>query len=89
MPVVPRIGEFVKFKNEEMGDYFGFEVIEVAYRETGEIEIMTDLLNNIDGRMYSFDDEDEEEFGEYYQSYLREGWMSERGVSSNTRYKDT
>ena len=87
MPAVPRIGEFVKFKNAEMGDYFGFEVLEVTYRESGEIEIMTELFENIDNRMYSF--EDASEFDEYYQSFLREGWVCERGIGPNRRYKST
>ncbi|MEM7118144.1 MAG: hypothetical protein AAF614_37285 [Chloroflexota bacterium] len=50
LPAVPRSGEYVKFKNDEMGDYFGFEVLEVTYRESGEIEVMTDLLNNAEKR---------------------------------------
>jgi hypothetical protein len=37
MPVVPRVGEFVKFKNDKPGEYFAFPVKQVTYRETGEI----------------------------------------------------
>ena len=87
MPTVPRVGEYVKFKNDEMGDYFGFKVTEVTYRETGAIEIMTEPLDFIDDGIHSFDDEDEEEFEEYYDSYLQEGWSSERGIKPNNRYK--
>lgn len=89
MPVVPRVGEHMKFKNDEMGDYFAFDVVEVTYRESGEIEIMTGLLNGDDGREYSFDGEAEAEFEEYYESYLQEGWVCERGVGPNRRYGGT
>lgn len=34
MPSVPRVGEIIKFANEEMGDYFGWKVMEVTYRES-------------------------------------------------------
>jgi hypothetical protein len=85
MPVVPRVGEFIKFRNAEMGDYFPWEIIDVTYRETGMIEVMTDLLDNVDGRGYSF--EEESEFDEYYNSYLSEGWICERGPKENTRYQ--
>jgi hypothetical protein len=60
-------------------------VTEVTYRESGEIEVSTELLDNIEDRGYSFDLE--EEFDEYYQSYLRSGWHSKRGVSENKRVK--
>jgi len=80
---VPRVGEWIKFQNETVGEYFGFQVAEVTYRESGAIEIMTNLLDDVDGRGYSF--EDEEEFDEYYESYLENGWKSDRGVTPNTR----
>ena len=85
MPVVPRVGEFMKFSNSEMGDYFSWEIIDVTYRETGKIEVRMDLLDDIDGRGYSF--EEESEFDEYYNSYLSEGWICEQGPKENTRYK--
>jgi len=87
MPVVPRVGEYMKFTNEEMGNYFAFPVIDVEYKESGEIEVMTDLLDNIDKRMYSFDENNE--FEEYYQSFLKEGWVCGRGIGPNRRYKNT
>lgn len=85
MPSVPRIGELMKFRNAEMGDYFPWKVLEVVYREPGKIEIMTDLLDDLDGRGYSF--EEESEFDDYYRSYLAEGWTCERGPGRNTRYQ--
>lgn len=85
MPVVPRVGEFMKFHNNSVGDYFAWEVTQVTYRESGNIEVWTELLNDIDNRKYSF--EDEEEFDEYFQSYLSEGWRCARGILPNNRYK--
>lgn len=84
MPLVPRVGESVKFLNKTVGDYFPFKVVEVEYRESGQIEVMTDILDNDDNRMYSF--ENDEEFKEYYESYLVEGWICERGIGINKRY---
>ena len=84
MPVMPRVGESMKFRNEKMGDYFAFKITGVIYREDGEIEVWTELLDNIDDRMYSFEEEDE--FDEYFNSYLAEGWSCERGIGPNKRY---
>lgn len=84
MPAVPRAGEFMKFKNAIAGDYFAFRVSEVTYREGGRIEVWTELLDNIDNRMYSF--EEEAEFDEYFNSYLAEGWQCPRGVGPNRRF---
>ena len=39
MPVVPRVGEFLKFRNPVVGDYFAFRVSEVTYREGGLIDV--------------------------------------------------
>ena len=90
MPAVPRKREFVKFQNAIVGDYFGFEVVDVTYRESGAIEVMTNVLNNVDNRMYSFEEEDEAEFEEYINSYIDEGWICERGIEQNnwTFYTD-
>ena len=85
MPTVPRVGEFVKFRNKKVGAYFPWQVSEVTYCESGEIEVWTGLLDNIDGRGYSF--ESEEEFDEYFQSYVSENWRCERGIKPNTRFK--
>ena len=85
LPTVPRVGEFMKFRNEKLGDYFAWEIREVTYREQGEIEVWTELLDDVDGRGYSF--EEENEFDEYHESYLAEGWRSPHSVKPNTRYK--
>ncbi|WP_413114110.1 hypothetical protein [Thaumasiovibrio sp. DFM-14] len=84
LSTVPRVGEFIKFENRVVGDYFGWKISEVTYRENGKIEVSTELLDNIDQRMYSF--EEDEEFQEYYESYLAEGWISPHGIKANTQF---
>lgn len=85
MNSVPRVGEFMKFTSTVLGDYFAWTVTQVTYHESGEIEIWTELLNNIDERGYSF--ESEEELDEYFNAYLAEGWKSPRGFTKNTHVK--
>lgn len=85
LPAVPRVGEWLKFRNETMGDHFGWRVTEVTYRERGPVEVWTHLLDDADGRGYSF--ETEEEFDECYGSYLAEGWVSGRGPGPNRRVR--
>jgi len=86
MKAVPRVGEFVKFKNPIDGETTPFRVTEIIYRESGPIEVWTELLENIDNRGYSF--EEEVELDEYYASYVSEGWRSERGIGLNRRYQE-
>ena len=83
-PSIPRVGEFVKFQNNKIGDYIAFQVTQVTYREGSGIEVWTELLDNIDDRMYSF--EEEPEFDEYFNSYIAEGWSCERGIRPNNRF---
>lgn len=83
LPAVPRVGEWLKLRNDEMGDYFGWRVSEVTYRESGQVEVMTELLEDIGGRGYSF--EDEAEFDDYYRSYLECGWAGD--VTRNRRHR--
>jgi hypothetical protein len=85
LPVMPRVGEYLKFRNAEQGDYIPWKVTQVTYREGGETAVWTELLDNIDDRGYSF--EEEAEFDSYLQSYLAEGWNSGRGIVPNRRYK--
>ena len=81
---VPRVGDFVKFQNGEVGDNYAWDVTDVTFREPGKIEVTMGLLNNVDDRWYSF--EDEAEFNEYCNSYIAEGWSAPGGVSKNTRF---
>jgi hypothetical protein len=87
MPIVPRVGEFMKFRNVAVGDYFAFRVSQITYREDGLIEVWTELLDNVDERMYSF--EDESEFDEYFASYIAEGWACHEGIGPNRRVAGT
>ena len=82
LSAVPRVGEWLKLRNEQVGDYFAWRVVEVTHREAGLVEVMTDLLDD-DGRGFSFDHESE--FDDYHRSYLACGWVGV--VSPNTRYK--
>lgn len=86
LPVVPRVGEFVKFETPQLLDYVAWEITQVTYREKGVPELMTELLDNIDGRGYSFEDEDE--FDEYYAACLQAGWECSRGPTKNTRIRE-
>ncbi|MCB9878101.1 MAG: hypothetical protein H6835_10910 [Planctomycetes bacterium] len=81
MPAAPRVGEWLKLRNEEQGDYFGFRVCEVTHREDGCVELMTELLDDVGGRGYSF--AEEPEFDDYYRSYLACGWQGR--VKANRR----
>ena len=56
---------------------------QITHREGGAIELWTELLDDVDGRGYSF--ESEPDFDECFESYLEEGWTSERGVGRNSR----
>ncbi|OAN19876.1 hypothetical protein A3K86_00030 [Photobacterium jeanii] len=84
-PSVPRVGEYVKFSSASLGDYFSWRVTQVTYRENGYVEVWTELLDNIDDRMYSF--EDDCDFQEYLLAYQTEGWVAPYGVKENTRYR--
>lgn len=86
LPAVPRVGEWLKLRNNEMGDYFGWRVEQVTHRESGPVEVMTGLLDDVDGRGYSF--ESEGEFDSYVASYLACGWSCPHGVRPNPRLRD-
>lgn len=85
MEAVPRVGEFVKFTLQGEDDYVPWRISEITYRETGSIEIWTELLDDVDGRGYSFEDEDD--FDEALSEYQDSGWDCPRGVKANTRVK--
>lgn len=85
MPVVPRVGEWMKFENPVLGDYFAWPVTQITYHESGLIEVWTGLLDDIDKRGYSFDSEPE--FDECLQSYLSAGWRCDRPPGENRRLR--
>jgi hypothetical protein len=52
---VPRVGEHLKLRNAEMGDYFPFRVVEVTHREGAAIEVMTGSSVSVATRSVSTD----------------------------------
>lgn len=68
---MPRVGEFLKLANPEMGDYFGFRVAEVVHREGVPPEVMLERLKPAEGHIAAFD---ESELDEYLASYVTYGW---------------
>lgn len=79
----PRVGEYLKLRNARFGDYFPWRVTEVTHREGGALEVWTELLDDVGGRGYSFEAEDE--FDAYLEAYRAEGWVTPHGVTANRR----
>jgi hypothetical protein len=86
MPVIPRTGEFVKFHAPKISDYVPWKITQITHLESDGIEVWTELLNDIDGRSYSF--ENEAEFDEYHAAYVTAGWQCPRGITQNTRVRN-
>lgn len=86
MQAVPRAGEFVKFTLKGEDDYVPWRVSEITYRESGAIDISTELLDDLDGRGFSFSEE--EEFDETLAEYQASGWNCPRGIKPNTHVKN-
>ena len=85
MQVVPRVGEYVKFTIKGEDDYVPWRISEIIYRESGAIDVWTELLDDVNGRGYSF--EEEEEFDQALHEYQTAGWDCDRGVKPNVRVK--
>jgi hypothetical protein len=68
---MPRVGEYLKLANREMGDYFGVRVAEVVHRERSLPELMLGRLEPAEGSTTAFD---EAELDEYLASYVACGW---------------
>jgi hypothetical protein len=79
---LPRIGEWLKLSNAEMGDYFAFSVREVTHRQGDYPEIVLDRLPPEDGKNVAFD---EVELEEYVASYAAEGWTHESTAQNKER----
>ena len=79
---LPRAGEWVKFANTELGDYFGFKVAEITHRQGGFPELMLDRLPPESGSQAAFD---ESELDEYIASYVAEGWAHRSTVPNKAR----
>ena len=82
---VPMVGNYIKF-NCFNYDYIPWKITQITFRENCKIEVWTELLDNIDNRNYSF--EEENEFLECYNDFLKDNWICERGIGENTRYKN-
>jgi len=69
---IPRVGEWLKLANRELGDYFPFRVGEITHREGSLPELALDRLPPPDGKPGAFD---ESELDEYVGAYRAEGWQ--------------
>ncbi len=70
---MPRVGEWIKFKNDQVGDYFAFRVREVTHRENGIPDVMMEPMEDANGKPEFAGRE--QELDEYVQSYVQEGWL--------------
>lgn len=73
LPLLPRVGESIKFANSELGDYFAFTVEQVTHRENGipEIWATTHELTEWKTKRCHWDTDD---LDSDVSSYLEEGW---------------
>lgn len=60
----PRVGEWVKLRNAEVGNYFAIGIREVTHVEGEDVDVMLADLELAD-----------EELDEYIRSYEVEGWQ--------------
>lgn len=81
---MPRAGEFIRFNNKKMGDYFDFAVDDVTHVEDEDPEITLELWRDENGYNLL---EDETELDEYVESYEAEGWNL-LSIEENTLYKN-
>lgn len=72
LPVLPRTGEFIKIRNQVLGDYFAFEVTEVTHRE-GRIPEIRLRINYHPGD----DLPDDQSLESDINTYVAEGWFLE------------
>src|SRR5688572_26939324 len=78
---MPRVGEWVKLANAELGDYFPFRIGEVTHREGSWPEVMLDKLPAQHAALAAFS---EVELDEYVASYLVDGWKHISAVPNRT-----
>ena len=69
----PRVGEFVKLRNAEHGNYFAIRIAELTHVESEGVDLMLESLDVV-----------EEELDEYVASYQAEGWL----LKSNKARRD-
>ncbi|MBX9626383.1 MAG: hypothetical protein K2X82_21465 [Gemmataceae bacterium] len=80
---MPRVGEFVKLRNHDQGDYFAFSVVQVTHREGGPPEVWLRLMSSVDGRSVP-DFIEDGELDEYVTGYGHEGWEFKSLAPSRT-----
>ena len=84
---LPRLNEFIKVKNESLGDYFAFLVVQVTHKEDGSPELWIHTSSFVDGRsQISF--WPEEELDDWISSYAKEGWELQSDVENRTFRED-
>ena len=69
LPVLPRTSEFIKIRNQKLGDYFAFMVTEVVHRE-GQIPEIILRTNDRPGDDLPADQDLESDIN----TYVVEGW---------------
>lgn len=70
--VFPRLREFIKVRNRELGDDY-FQVVQITHREGDAPELWIHTTSFVDGKtLISFFPE--EELEEYITGYEKEGW---------------
>lgn len=72
LPVLPRTGEFIKIRNQVLGDYFAFMVTEVVHRE-GRIPEIRVRIDHHPGD----DLPDDQGLESDANTYVAEGWKLE------------
>lgn len=72
--IPPRVGEFVKLRNAEQGNYFAIRISELTHIESECIDLMLEAL-----------DLEEEELEPYIVSYQAEGWAHISTLPCHTR----
>jgi len=80
---LPRLQEFITIRNDTLGDYFAFMVVQITHKEGGIPELWIHATSYVDGRsQISFWPEDE--FDEWITSYEKEGWQKQGDVENRT-----
>jgi len=74
LPVLPRVGEGIKFSNSELGDYFSFYVEQFTHRENSVPEIWATTRQITDVKIKE-DYWHEEELDGDIATYVSEGWQ--------------
>ena len=70
---LPRLNEFIKIRNQSLGEYFAFLVVQITHKEDGFPELWIHTSTFVNGRsQISF--RPEEELDDWIASYAKEGW---------------